>query len=277
MLVGVAPSQGAAGASVYRGVIVSLRVSSVFVCPVNLQESVAAGAPRKMKIIWVSLLLAGLCLAKEEEVADDLQPIEGRRLEMRAGDTPCNGCVSPEDKLTSSSVVVPSLDLQNLLGSKSDLLSSAISPDLSPEDLLLKLGNLVSYASSATDDKPLGFENNGLPLNIDENGIIGTLSTLLGIAGGLDGTAGKLGTFVSVVNVLKTSVLELGARGLELANFILAVIGLALLVGYVLASGGDLGPLAVDFTSSSHRSLSDNSAVESISNMVYDAINNFSY
>ena len=36
-----------------------------------------------MKIIWVSLLLVGLCLAKEEEVADDLQEIEGRRLEVR--------------------------------------------------------------------------------------------------------------------------------------------------------------------------------------------------
>ncbi|MPC87715.1 hypothetical protein E2C01_082587 [Portunus trituberculatus] len=36
-----------------------------------------------MKIIWVSLLLAGLCLAKEEEGADGLQEIEGRRIQVR--------------------------------------------------------------------------------------------------------------------------------------------------------------------------------------------------
>ncbi|XP_050714704.1 uncharacterized protein LOC126997574 [Eriocheir sinensis] len=250
-----------------------------------------------MKILWLSLLLAGLCLAKEKEATDDLQEVEGRRLQRAGGETLCSGCSSGGDKTSSSSVVVPNIHLPNILGDKTDLIHQALGTandyvghvEDPASDLLLKIGDLISFfgsASSGTSSLKPGLDlsgNHGLD-TIDLG------SSLGGLTGGLAAVE-SLGSLISIFQTLKAKLLHTISAGLQIANIILAIIGLAMIIGYVVENDGKLGVLSFGLTgedsetdtgygSSSGsggyaRSLSESPVVQGLTNLVYDAISKY--
>lgn len=135
-------------------------------------------------------------------------------------------------------MVVPNLHLPNILGDKTDLVQQAFGSgnDLvgnvqdPTQDLLLKIGDLISFfgAGGSTDYTSV---KPSLDLNsLDTHGISDLAGSLGGIAGGL-AAAEKLGSLISIVHLLKYKVLHVISVGLQIANIILAIIGLAMIIG----------------------------------------------
>lgn len=141
---------------------------------------------------------------------------------------------------------MPNLHLSNILGDKTDVVHHALGSanDLvghvedPTNDLLLKIGDIISFLSSATTDP------GSLKPSLDISGHTG-LNThdLSDIAGSLGGVAGglaiveKLGSLFSLVHLLKYKVLHVISVGLQIANIILAIIGLAMIIGKYECAG----------------------------------------
>lgn len=170
---------------------------------------------------------------------------------QRAGyDTSCNGCSSTAGDKTSSSVVVPNLHLPNILGDKTDVVHQALSSanDLvgnvedPTKDLLLTIGDIISFLGSATSG------TSSLKPSLDLNGL--HTHDLSDLAGGLGGLAGslaaveKIGSLFSIVHLLKYKVLHAISVGLQIANIILAIIGLAMIIGKCECTGTHTPPLS---------------------------------
>lgn len=163
-------------------------------------------------------------------------------------DTSCSGCGG--DK-TSSSVVVPNIHLPDFLGNKGDIVHQALSTaniDLNAGDvndptqqLLLTIGDIIAFFSANTND-------NGLKPGLDLNALHN--NDLANLAGGLGGLATgvgaleKIGALVSVFHFFKYKVLHVISVGLQIANIILAIIGLAMIIGKFECAGSHISPLS---------------------------------
>ncbi|KAG7175418.1 hypothetical protein Hamer_G001506 [Homarus americanus] len=116
----------------------------------------------------------------------------------------------------------------------------------------------------------------------------------LGALGGL--TVDKittLGSTLAAVSAVKTSFLDLGAKAIDVVNFVLAIIALALLIVYLVENEGDIKGLYGDTGTGTYRrqgsnhydsysgyintarSFMDAPLMQSVTNFVYDAITKY--
>ncbi|XP_063588230.1 uncharacterized protein LOC134765489 [Penaeus indicus] len=147
--------------------------------------------------------------------------------------------------------------------------------------LLLGLGNIG------------GFFNN---LNLNLTAPVDLSAALGGTAAGLGGAAaglGALGTAFAALSSIKAAFFSLLVKPLEIANFVLAIIALAMLGIYFVSGEGDLKTLiGTDVTGflrresddvydsysgyvNQARALWDTSAVQSLTSLVLDAITKY--
>lgn len=235
-----------------------------------------------MKLLWLTAaaVLVGMAAATEEEV-DSLQSLDSRTFNLT---------------LPTSTTAITT-------------------------DPLLIIGNIISFLAGLTPEVPtvtLNLTNpdflgltNGLGVTggapIDLGALAGGLGGLGAGAAGLTGLSALVSATLAIFSSVKNALLYFPLKGLEIANFILAIIGLAFL-GIFLAGGGDVGGLigtdltgfgsdltgfGADLTgflrrdsSDSHdsysyyteaaRSLYDSTAVQTLTQLVYDAIMKYS-
>lgn len=168
-------------------------------------------------------------------------------MQRAGGETLCSGCSSGGDK-TSSSVVVPNLHLPNILGDKTDLIHQALGTandyvghvEDPTADLLLKIGDIISFFGSATSG------TSSLKPSLDLSGHHGLDtydlgSSLGGLTGGLAAVE-SIGSLISIFQTLKSKLLHTISAGLQIANIILAIIGLAMIIGKYLRLGRHILP-----------------------------------
>ncbi|XP_042862930.1 uncharacterized protein LOC122247598 [Penaeus japonicus] len=150
--------------------------------------------------------------------------------------------------------------------------------------LLLGLGNIGGFFNNLN----LNLTNGVDPLDLSA-ALGGTAAGLGGAAAGL----GALGTTFAALSSIKAAFFSLLVKPLEIANFVLAIIALAMLTIYFASGEGDLKTLiGTDVTGflrresddvydsysgyvSQARALWDTSAVQSLTSLVYDAITKY--
>ncbi|XP_071544267.1 uncharacterized protein [Panulirus ornatus] len=156
-----------------------------------------------MKLLWLSILVAGLALAKEDEKTSDLQDIQGRQ--KTGVDTAAAATVAQNAVANTQSLVTDVTD-----------------------NVLLQIGNVLR-GIGAIDLKNIATD--GTKTGLGAAGAAGAVA-----AGGLT----ALGGAVAAANGIKTAILTLAGSGLDIANFVLAIIALAFLIAYLVHTEGDI-------------------------------------